>query len=43
VEEAIRSTIAQIKPNDGMIVGMYPEFEDQVALNAGYVRKYTLK
>jgi hypothetical protein len=40
VEEAFRSTLSQIKPTDGIIVGMYPEFEDQVSLNAGYVRKY---
>jgi hypothetical protein len=40
VEQVFQSTLSQIKHNDGIIVGMYPEFEDQVTLNAGYVRKY---
>jgi len=41
VERAFESTFAQIKPNDAVIVGMWPEFEDQVALNAGYVRRFS--
>ena len=40
VEQAFQSSLMQMKPNDGIIVGMYPEFEDQVELNAGYVRKF---
>jgi hypothetical protein len=40
VERAFAETFAHIKPNDAVIVGMYPEFEDQVHLNADYVRKY---
>jgi hypothetical protein len=40
VERAFAETFAHIKPNDAVIVGMYPEFEDQVHLNAEYVRKY---
>ena len=40
VEKAFRETFAQIKPNDGVIVGMYPEYEDQPALNVEYVKKY---
>jgi hypothetical protein len=40
VEQAFQATFAQIKPNDAVIVGMYPQYEDQVALNAGYVRRY---
>lgn len=40
VEGVFRDTLARIKHSDGLIVGMYPEYEDQVALNAGYVRKY---
>ncbi len=40
VEQVFQSTLSQIKPTDGLIVGMYPEYEDQVALNAGYVRKH---
>ena len=40
VEQAFESTFRQIKPNDAVIVGMYPEYEDQAALNAGYVRRF---
>lgn len=40
VELAFQATLSQIKVNDGIIVGMYPEFEDQVTLNAGYIRKH---
>jgi len=40
VEQAFSSTFTQIKNQDAVIVGMYPEYEDQVALNAGYVKKY---
>ena len=40
VEEAFASTFRQIKPNDAVIVGMYPEYEDQPAINAQYVCKY---
>ena len=41
VEEAFRETLRQIKPNDALIVGMYTEYEDQVRLNADYVRRYS--
>jgi hypothetical protein len=41
VEEAFASTFRQIKPNDAVIVGMYPEYEDQVTLNAAYVRRFS--
>ncbi|MHC4593301.1 MAG: hypothetical protein ACYS8L_11515, partial [Planctomycetota bacterium] len=41
VEKAFRDTFAQIKPTDAVIVGMYPEFEDEVALNAGYTRRFS--
>ncbi len=40
VEQAFSSTFANIKKQDGVIVGMYPEYEDQVTLNAGYVKKF---
>ena len=40
VEKAFEATFGNIKPTDAVIVGMYPEYEDQVALNAGYVREY---
>ena len=41
VEQTFKDTFSQIKASDGVIVGMYPEHEDQVKLNAGYVRKYS--
>jgi hypothetical protein len=40
VEEAFRETLAGMKPNDGVILGMFPKYEDQAAINAEYVRKY---
>jgi len=40
VEQAFAETFRQIKPNDAVIVGIYPEFEDQVRLDADYVRRY---
>ena len=41
VEQAFDTTFRQIKSNDAVIVGMYPEYEDQVRLNAGYVRRFS--
>lgn len=41
VEQAFESTFRQIKANDAVIVGMYPEYEDQVAINAGLVRRFS--
>jgi hypothetical protein len=41
VEQAFESAFRQIKPNDAVIVGMYPEYEDQIALNADYVRRFS--
>lgn len=41
VEAAFESTFRQIKPNDAVIVGMYPEYEDQPAINAEYVRRFS--
>jgi hypothetical protein len=41
VEQAFKDTFRQIKPNDAVIVGMYPEYEDQAAINAGYVRRFS--
>lgn len=41
VEQAFRDTFSQIKPSDAVIVGMYPEFEDQVALNTGYTCRFS--
>ena len=41
VERAFESTFRQIKPNDAVIVGMYPEYEDQVSINARLVRRFS--
>lgn len=40
VEQAFREAYAGIKPTDAVIVGMYPEYEDQVAINADHVRRF---
>jgi hypothetical protein len=39
VENAFRNALQGMKPNDGMIIGMYPRYQDQVAENAALVRK----
>ncbi len=41
VEEAFRFTFANIKPNDGIIVGMYPEYSDQPGENAAFTRRFS--
>jgi hypothetical protein len=38
VERTLRETMAAIKPADGMIIGMFQEFGDQVGANAKSVR-----
>ncbi len=40
VEAAFEQAFCEMKPNDAVIVGMYPEYEDQVAINADYVRRF---
>jgi hypothetical protein len=40
VQAAFQFAFQNIKPIDAVIVGMYPRFEDEVSLNAGYARKY---
>ena len=40
LEEAFRFALANIKPNDGVIVGMFPRYSDEVTEDAGYVRKF---
>jgi hypothetical protein len=40
VEQAFRQTFASIKPNDGVIVGIYDRYSDQPAECAALVRKY---
>ena len=43
VEQAFKSTFEGIKPSDAVIVGMYPEYEDQVGINAEYVRRFGVR
>lgn len=38
VREAFRFTFENIKPTDGVIVGMFPKYFDEIGANTGYVR-----
>jgi hypothetical protein len=40
VERAFQETFAAIKPNDGVIVGIYDRYTDQPAEDAGLVRRF---
>jgi hypothetical protein len=40
VREAFRFAFANMKPADGVIVGMYPRFFDEIGANAGYAREF---
>ncbi len=40
VQEAFRFAFQNIKPSDGVIVGMYPRFFDEVRANAKYTRQF---
>jgi len=40
VEQAFRQTFQSIKPTDGVIVGIYDRYTDQVAENAAFVRRF---
>ncbi len=41
VERAFRFALANIKPQDAVIVGMYPRFKDEIAENVELVRRIT--
>jgi hypothetical protein len=41
VGQAFESTFQQLKPNDAVIVGLYPEYEDQAEINADYVKCFS--
>ena len=41
VEDAFEQAFRSIKPSDAVIVGMYPEYEDQIAINAEYTRRFS--
>jgi hypothetical protein len=38
VRQCFETALANVKPTDALIVGMYQEFGDQVGENAGIVR-----
>jgi hypothetical protein len=40
VEQAFQDTLAAIKPNDGLIVGIYDRYADQAAEDAALVRRF---
>ncbi len=40
VEEAFKFAFEHLKPTDGVIVGMYPQYQDQIRQNAGHTRKF---
>jgi len=40
VEAAFKFAFEYLKPTDGVIVGMYPRYQDQIRQNAGYTRKF---
>jgi len=41
VREAFKFAFEHIKPTDGVIVGMYPRFHDEIADNAAYTREFS--
>jgi len=41
-EKAFAFAFQKIKPTDGVIVGMFPVYHDEVAENAGYARRYAM-
>lgn len=41
IDAAFRFALENIKPSDGIIIGMYPRYSDQVAENADRVRRFT--
>lgn len=43
VETAFKFAFEHLKPADGVIVGMYPRFDDQIGRNAGYTRQYAAR
>ena len=43
VEAAFKFAFEHLKPTDGVIVGMYPRYHDQIRQNAQYTRKFASK
>ena len=42
VREAFQFAFEHLKPTDGVIVGMYPRYQDQVKENAEYAREFAV-
>ena len=40
VEQAFKFAFEHLKPTDGVIVGMYPRYQDQIRQNAQYTRQF---
>ena len=40
VEAAFKFAFENVKPSDGIIVGMYPRYQDQISQNAGFTRRF---
>ncbi len=40
IEAAFKFAFDHLKPTDGVIVGMYPRFDDQIRQNAGHTRRF---
>jgi len=40
VKEAFQFAFERLKPTDGVIVGMYPRYQDQIEENGGYTRQF---
>jgi hypothetical protein len=40
IEQAFKFVFDNIKPQDGVIVGMFPRFKDEITENAGLVRRF---
>lgn len=40
IENAFKFVFEHIKPNDGVIVGMFPRFKDEITENAALVRRF---
>ena len=43
VDGAFKFVYDNIKPTDGVIIGMFPRFRDEIAENAALARKYAAK
>ena len=40
VQEAFKFAFEHLKPTDGVIVGMYPRYQDQISENAALARQF---